>query len=57
MSIAYKEARETRYWLSLLKETEHQQRKEGFNILLSECEEICKILGKILSSSRANTVH
>lgn len=57
MSIAYKEARETRYWLKLLKETGHKQKQEDFDILLNECEEICRILGKILSSSRANIVH
>lgn len=46
LSIAYKEARETRYWLSLLRDSGYLTR-EQVTALLDECEEICKIIGKI----------
>lgn len=49
MFIVYKEARETRYWLRLLKTTQNLEKKKS-NELLNENEEICKILGKILHS-------
>lgn len=46
LTIAYKEARETRYWLRLLIDSSYLERKLAES-LLSECEEICKIIGKI----------
>lgn len=46
LSISYKEARETKYWLKLLKETEYLSNDEAKS-LLNDIEEICKILGKI----------
>ncbi len=46
ISISYKEARETVYWLKLLKATNYLTEDEA-NSLLSDAEEICKILGKI----------
>lgn len=46
MSIAYKEARETMYWLKLLHETEYLN-FEQFESIHREAEEICKIIGKI----------
>lgn len=49
MSIAAKEARETRYWLRLLNETPLTE-KETKN-LLSELEEIINILTKIIKTS------
>lgn len=45
-SIAYKEARETRYWIRLLRDTGYIN-KESAESLLYDCEEICKIIGKI----------
>lgn len=47
LSISYKEARETIYWLKLLKETEYISNNE-FVSIHSEAEEICKILAKII---------
>lgn len=44
--IAYKEARETRYWLELLKESNYIEKNHAISIQ-TDCEEICKILGKI----------
>jgi four helix bundle protein len=46
LSIAYKEARETCYWLNLLKATEYLSH-EMANSLLKDATEICKIIGKI----------
>ena len=46
VTIAYKEARETVYWLKLLFATEYLS-KEQAESLLKDAEEICKILGKI----------
>ncbi len=46
ISISYKEARETVYWIKLLQETDYLQEKEAKN-LLNDAEELCKILGKI----------
>jgi len=46
ISISYKEARETIYWLKLLKETEYLN-KEEFESLFNDAEELCKILGSI----------
>lgn len=46
ISISYKEARETIYWLKLLKETDYIKIEE-FESLFNDAEEICKILGSI----------
>jgi four helix bundle protein len=46
MSISYKEARETIYWLKLLQATEYLSNQEAQS-LLNDAEEICKIIGKI----------
>jgi len=51
MSIAYKEAKETLYWLKLFKETEFIDQKL-FNSLSEDCDELCRILCTILKSSR-----
>jgi four helix bundle protein len=46
MSISYKEARETIYWLKLLQATDYLSKQEAQS-LLNDAEEICKIIGKI----------
>lgn len=46
ISIAYKEARETKYWLKLLTATEYLQENESQS-LMQDIDEICKILGSI----------
>lgn len=51
LSIAYKEARETKYWLRLLKSGEYINDKifyEYFN----DAEEICKILASIIKTMK-----
>lgn len=47
LSISYKEARETIYWLKLLNETKYISKNE-FESIHIEAEEICKILAKII---------
>ncbi len=46
MTIAYKEARETHYWLRLLKESEYLERQLA-DSLLEDCNELLKIIGSI----------
>lgn len=46
LSIAYKEARETMYWLKLLHATDYLTQTEA-DSMLTDAEELCKILGKI----------
>ena len=46
LTISYKEARETIYWLKLLHATQYISEKE-FNSLHNDAQEICKILAKI----------
>ena len=46
LTISYKEARETVYWLRLLLATDYISEEQA-NSLMKDAEEICKILGKI----------
>jgi four helix bundle protein len=46
ISISYKEARETVYWLKLLQATDYLLNEEATS-LLKDAEEICRIIGKI----------
>jgi four helix bundle protein len=46
ISISYKEARETIYWLRLLQATDYLSEAEAKS-LIDDAEELCKILGKI----------
>lgn len=46
LTIAYKEARESHYWIRLLKDTGYLNEKE-FNGLINDIEEILKIIGSI----------
>ena len=52
-SIAQKEAFETHYWLRLLRDSGYLNR-ENANQLLSNCEEIQKIITAILKTSKSN---
>lgn len=55
LQISLKEANESRYWINLLKETDYIDEKI-YNQLLSEIEEIIKILISILKTSKAKIV-
>lgn len=51
MNIAYKEARESKYWLRLLRDSEIIEIKLAES-LISDCEELLKILYTIIHTSR-----
>jgi len=51
ISIAYKECLETKYWLSLLKDSE-EIRVEEYEELFEKADEIAKILFSILKTTR-----
>ena len=53
VSIAYKEILETKYWLSLLADTEYLDRNL-FEELFSDADEIARILFSILKTTRIN---
>jgi four helix bundle protein len=46
IAIAYKEARETHYWIRILKDSDYLT-DEYSQSILSDCEELMKILGSI----------
>jgi four helix bundle protein len=50
ISIAYKEARETCYWLTLLFHSSYLDDKT-FNSMVADSDELCKLLYSILKSS------
>ena len=50
ISIAYKEARETCYWLRLLLDSDYLDKK-SFDSIFKDGEELCKLLFSILKSS------
>jgi len=52
-SIAYKEARETKYWIKLLKATSYMDEKQA-DSSINDADELCKILSSILVSSKNN---
>lgn len=54
ISIAYKEAQETDYWLRLLHETDYLDDQQ-FKSIHDDCTAICKILYSILS--KHNRIH
>ena len=51
LTIAYKEARETHYWIRLLTKTEYLSPKEGES-LLNDTEELLRIIGSIQKTIR-----
>jgi four helix bundle protein len=53
LSIAYKEARETSYWLRFLKDTDYLTPKE-FESIYPDVEELCRIIGRIQKSTKGN---
>ncbi|MEN9598637.1 MAG: hypothetical protein RL596_948, partial [Bacteroidota bacterium] len=51
ISIAYKETRETHYWLRLLNDSDFLTDKE-FKSLSADCEELLKIIGAIQTTTK-----
>ncbi len=55
LSIAYKEARESRYWIRLLKKTDYLSPKEA-DSLLTDLDDICNILAKIQITTKSKSL-
>lgn len=53
LGISLKEARESKYWIKLLVETDHLDKKESASIK-NDCEELIKLLTAIIKSSKNN---
>ena len=53
LSISLKEARETKYWIELLQETDYLTEKEANNIL-EDIIEIIKLLVSIIKTTKVN---
>lgn len=53
ISVAYKECLETKFWLSLLKDTGYIDQK-AFESIFNDADELAKILFSILKSTRIN---
>lgn len=53
LQISYKEAKETHYWIRLMRDTDYLSEKEAESLLIN-CEEILKIIVSILKSSKEN---
>ena|SRR3989338_3751649 len=51
LSLAHKEARESKYWVNLLIDSNYIERNLAGS-LLEDCEEICKIIGRIQITCR-----
>ncbi len=51
ISIAYKEARETHYWLRLLRDAQILDRQHADSII-TDCEELLKLSGSILKTMK-----
>ncbi|MEG8990908.1 four helix bundle protein [Ignavibacteria bacterium 4148-Me] len=54
INIAYKEARETNYWLKLLKDSNLIELRTAES-LINECDEILKILGTIIKTMKQSS--
>ena len=51
LSISYKEARESKYWLRLMRDT-RLMKEDSANLLIEECDEILKILYSIIRTTK-----
>jgi len=51
LGIAYKESRETKYWLRLLKDTNYLNQLE-FETLFDKCDELSRLLYSIIKNSK-----
>jgi four helix bundle protein len=52
MSIAYKEARETHYWLRLLRDSEILEAAHAESVI-EDCEELLKLSGSIIRTTKS----
>jgi four helix bundle protein len=51
LNIAYKEARETKYWLRILRDTNYISERES-NAIINDCDEILKIITAIINTMK-----
>ncbi len=56
LAITYKEARETNYWLRLLRDTTFMNQEQATSLLV-DCEEILKITASILKVQKVKLIH
>ena len=56
MAIASKEARESRYWLSLLRDSRYLPGEDA-EPLIGNCEELIRLLTAIVKTTKLNTKH
>lgn len=54
LSVSYKEARETRFWLKLIRDTEILPEAQVTS-MLDDCEELLAIIGKILITTKGRS--
>ncbi|MEQ9090638.1 MAG: four helix bundle protein [Balneola sp.] len=53
LSISYREARESHYWIRLLRDSNYIP-KDQAESLLKDCNELLKIIGSIIKTTKAN---
>jgi len=53
LSIVYKEARETNYWLRILRDIEYLN-QNMFDSLIKDCDEVTRIIFSIIRTSKNN---
>ena len=53
LTISLKEANETKYWILLLHRTNYISEEE-FKSIMSDCQELRKLIGSIVSSTKRN---
>jgi len=53
ITISYKEARETKYWIKLLRDSNYLL-PEFADSIFNDCEEICKIIASIQKTMKHN---
>jgi four helix bundle protein len=51
LNIAYKESRETHYWIRLLRDTNYLSESESKS-MLDDCDELLKIIGSIIETMK-----
>ena len=54
MSIAYKEARETHYWLRLLRDSDILDARQAESVI-EDCEQLLKLSGAIIRTTKQKT--
>jgi len=54
ISIAYKEARESKYWIRILTDTDYLTADESGR-LLKDIDELCRILSKIITTTKESS--